>query len=113
MNAGIILFARTRRYLAARVAVERDRVATLDPTLDFEELERQLAVIPSICAGDPGAGPLARLSQAERFHWLVAPRSTVVQVSPVHAGVCSDPEAALEDLFRRLVLPPERNGDAP
>src|SRR4051812_33862149 len=79
VNAGVILFARTVPFLGARIAFDRARVGALDPTLDLDETERQLELIPLICIGDPTGGPIAGLSLAERFHWLVAPRSTVIQ----------------------------------
>jgi hypothetical protein len=105
MNAGVILYCRARDYLAARVRLDRARLAAFAPSaeLDLEALDRALALIPRLCAGEPGAGPIAALPQAERFHWLVAPRSTVAQVSPVHAGLCVDPAATLDALFERMV----------
>jgi hypothetical protein len=106
INVGVILFARRHRFLGARVAVDSDRLAVLDPGLDIPQLERQLALIPLVCSGDPAGGPIAGLQQAERFHWLVSPRSTIIQVSPVHTGLCDDPVAALDRLFQGMVLPP-------
>jgi hypothetical protein len=100
INAGIILYCRDRRYLAARVELDEARLAALAPRLDPAEARTQLALIPRICDGD---GPLGRLSLTERFRWLVAPRSTVVQVSPVHSGLCEDPEATLEHLMQTMV----------
>jgi hypothetical protein len=105
MNAGVILYCRPLGYLAARVELDRTRLAALFPAAlaDADDLERALAVIPRICAGDPGAGPIAQLPQAERFHWLVAPRSTITQTSPVHSGLCDDPARMLEHLMDRMV----------
>lgn len=103
INAGVILFAKSRSFLAACVEVDPDRLLALAPGADVELVRRHLEAIPRVCAGDEDAGPIARLSQSERFHWLVSPRSTVIQVSAVHGGVCDDPGARLEDLFRRLV----------
>jgi Protein of unknown function (DUF3037) len=102
-NAGIVLFARTREYLAARTALDRDLLARLAPTLDPEVVQAHLAAVERIAAGDADAGAIARLSQSERFHWLVAPSSTVVQPSPSHMGLCSDPAGTLDRLFDRLV----------
>ena len=81
----------------------------LAPDDDLQtEVERHLAMIPLICAGDPAGGPIAALPLAGRFHWLVAPRSTMIQPSPVHSGLCTDPEATLAHLLQRMVLlPPE------
>jgi hypothetical protein len=106
LNAGIILFCRTKRFLEARVDLEPDRLAAVAPHLDLAEVFRHLEVIPRIAAGDPSAGPMSELPQAGRFHWLVAPRSTVVQVGPVHCGICDDPADALDDLMNRLVRLP-------
>lgn len=103
VNTGVIVFCRTRRYLGARVELPRARLAALAPDLDPEEVERHLAVIPAICAGGPGSGPIGALSLAERFHWLVAPRSTVVQTARAHCGLCTDPAATLDHLMERLV----------
>ena len=69
-----------------------------------------LEAFPKVAAGDPDGGPIARLSRRERFHWLVAPRSTMIQISPVHSGMCESPGEMLEELFRRLVAP--ARGDA-
>lgn len=106
INAGVILFCRTRRFLAARVELDAQRLAALAPGLDPRELERHLDAIPRICAGGKAAGPLGQLPQAERFHWMVAPRSAVIQTSPVHSGRCADPQAALERLLETMVRPP-------
>jgi hypothetical protein len=105
LNAGVILFCRTRGYLAARIALDERRLLALAPDLDAEtlaEIHAHLDTIPRICAGERDAGPIARLSQAERFHWLVAPRSTLIQPSPPHSGLCDDPAAALDRLFSRV-----------
>ncbi len=105
INAGVVLFCLEHDYLAARVHLDELRLRALSPASDIETVRRHLEAIPKICAGDPDAGPIARLSRRQRFHWLVAPRSTVIQVSPVHAGLCASPESALEDLFAELVMP--------
>ena len=109
LNAGVMLFCRPRRFLGARIALDRDRLLALAPYLDqatVDDIEAQLLLIPRVCAGDPAAGPIARLTLSERWHWLSAPSSTIVQPSPVHTGLCDDPEAQLDDLFRDLVLVP-------
>jgi hypothetical protein len=105
VNAGVILFCLERDFLGARVALDRARVTALHPGADLALIEEHLSVIPRICAGGPDSGPIGRLSRRERFHWLVAPRSTMVQVSPVHTGLCSDPPRALDDVFQRMVAP--------
>jgi hypothetical protein len=103
LNAGAIVFCRTLKYLGARVTVDEARLTALWPDLDISAVREHLELIPRICAGNPDAGPIAALPLSERFHWLVSPRSTIIQLSPVHSGVCSSPEGALEDVFGRLV----------
>jgi hypothetical protein len=103
VNAGVILFCRTRRFLGARIELDRTRLAALAPTLDPAEVERHLAIIPLVCAGGAAGGPIGLLPQPDRFHWLVAPRSAMIQTSPVHAGLCDDPAAALDHLIAALV----------
>ena len=107
LNAGVILYCPSRRFLDARVELDVARLAALAPGLDSEPVRRRLELIPRICAGGSDAGPIGQLPQAERFHWLVAPVSTVVQVSPVHTGLSDHPRAALDRLMAELVhLPP-------
>jgi hypothetical protein len=102
-NAGIVLFSRPLRFLAARVELDPAVLRALDAEADAAAVHAQLESIARIAAGEPGAGPIGRLEPAERFHWLVAPSSTVVQVSPVHTGLTDDPAATLERLFEALV----------
>ena len=103
INVGVILFCRALRFLDARIEPDVERLAVFAPELDLAMVQDQLDLIPRICAGGPEAGPLGSLEQAERFHWLVSPRSTTIQVSPVHPGLCVDPPATLNDLFDTLV----------
>jgi hypothetical protein len=103
VNAGIIVFCLEQHFLDARVHVDEPRFKALWPELDIPLVRLHLDAFPKICSGDPSAGPIARLSQRERFHWLVAPRSTIIQVSPVHTGLCESPERAMENLFRQLL----------
>ena len=105
INAGVILYCKTIGFLGARIALDRARLQALDPTIDTDAVARALALIPLVCAGDAAAGPIAQLPQSERFHWLTAPRSTITQPSPVHTGLCDDPERALERLLQTMVLP--------
>ena len=103
LNAGVILFCLERDFLGARVALDRERARAIFHGLDLALVEEHLAAIPRICAGGEGAGPIGRLPRRERWHWLVAPRSTVLQVSPVHSGLCEAPAAALDRLFESMV----------
>lgn len=105
INAGVVLFARTRRYLAARIELDVARLRALAPEIDPAPIERHLRCVEQICAGEPAGGPVAAWPQSERFHWLTAPRSTVIQTSPVHIGVTDDPEATLEELLDAFVRP--------
>ena len=104
INVGIVLFCRTRAYLGARIALDEARLLALFPFADVEAIRDELHAIAKIAEGAEEAGPIAALSQAERFHWLVSPRSTIVQPSPVHSGLCDDPAAALERLFQTMIL---------
>jgi hypothetical protein len=106
INVGVILICRAKRYLTARIELDEIRLLALSPTIDVAELRRHLEVIPKICTGTPDSGPIGQLSQQERFHWLVAPRSTVIQVSPPHSGFCLDPNHTLEHLLNTLVRLP-------
>jgi hypothetical protein len=103
LNAGVILLCRPRKFLAAKVGLDRERLRALAADVDPTAIETHLAAIERIARGELGAGPIAALVQGERFHWLVAPSSTVIQPSEVHTGLCDDPAAELEHLFERLV----------
>jgi hypothetical protein len=105
INVGVILSCQDRDFLEARIELDEARLLALDSTLDIESLRANLASIPLICAGGPQAGPIGRLSPRERFHWLVAPRSTIIQTSAVHLGRSADPAAALEHLLDKMVRP--------
>lgn len=105
INAGAIVFCKARSFLAARIELDPARLAALAPSLDQALVAHALALIPRVAAGGPEAGPIGQLSPQQRFHWLVAPRSTIVQVSPPHAGLCHDPAAVLEHLLATMVRP--------
>ncbi len=102
INAGVILFCSELPFLGARVHFDEARLRALWPALDIELVRQHLEAVPRICSGDPSAGPIARLTARERFHWLVAPRSTIIQISPVHSGLCETPAEALDRLFRQF-----------
>ena len=103
LNAGVVLFARTRRFLVARVEPDFARLHTLAPDVDDGLILAHLRAFVAIAAGVPEGGPIAALPPSERFHWLTAPRSTLIQTSPVHVGYCADPAATLEDLLTAYV----------
>jgi len=103
VNVGVVFFCRPRRYLAARIALDEARLAAFAPELDLAEVRAHLEAMEGIAAGHEGSGPVARLDQSERFHWLVAPSSTVIQTSPVHTGLCEDPEETHMKLLEKLV----------
>ena len=109
INVGVIVSCPAKRFLEARIELDERRLMaldpTLDPTLDVEPIRAHLASIPVICAGGEQAGPMGQHTQRERFHWLVAPRSTIIQTSPVHTGCCTDPAAVLERLMDTMVRP--------
>lgn len=103
VNAGVVLYCRRRRFLAARTALDERRLAALHPDVDLEAVRGHLDALGRIAAGAPDAGPIAALPPSERFHWLVAPSSTIIQTSPVHTGLTDDPARELDHLFTRLV----------
>ncbi len=111
VNVGVIVSCPARGFLEARIELDERRLMALDSTLDVASVRTHLATIPAICRGGAQAGPIGQLSQRERFHWLVAPRSTIIQTSPVHTGYCKDPTAVLEHLLDTMVRPP-RAGSA-
>ena len=103
LNVGVILFCSTRAYLESRIALDASRLLAIDPSVDVDAVEAYLAAIPRVCAGGDDAGSIGGLPQRARFHWLVAPRSTMIQTSEVHSGVHHDLEIALNGLFEKLV----------
>jgi hypothetical protein len=103
VNVGVVLFSRPRKYLGVRTRLDLDRLRALWPDIDVVAIARQLDVIEKVAAGDPAGGAIAHLPAAERFGWITAPASTVVQPGPVHAGLSVDPEKAIEELFKVLV----------
>ena len=103
INVGIVLYCRARSFLDARIALDEARLRALAPGADPAEIMSYLESMQRICRGGPDSGPIGRLTQRERFHWLVAPRSTVIQTSPAHAGLCHDPAAMLDHLMATVV----------
>jgi hypothetical protein len=106
INAGVILFCRTRRYLGSLISLDTQRLTLLYPAIDLDMVQKHLDSIPLVCKGAAEAGVIGQLSQSERFHWLVSPRSTMIQTSPVHSGLCADPADTLEHLLKTMVLFP-------
>jgi hypothetical protein len=105
VNAGVVLFAKSHTALLARVALDEARLLALAPDADLPAIRSHLESILRICEGGAAAGPHGELSPSERFHWLTSPRSTVIQLSAVHAGLCDDPVTEVDRLFERLVAP--------
>ena len=103
VNIGVILHARTAEYLSIRALTGQDALRARVRDIDYELLDRYLVAFHAVCNGDADGGPVAMTSMSERFHWLTAPRSDVLQCSPVHEGVCDVPAAELESLYRRYV----------
>lgn len=103
INVGVILTCPKQSYLEARIELDEARLRALSPTCDLEEVRRHLDAIPRVARGGFDAGPIGQLPQRERWHWLSAPRSSVVQVSPAHSGLCTDPAAELERLMETVV----------
>lgn len=105
VNAGAILFCAKRDVLIARIELDERRLLAISPAVDLELVRTHLAAIGPICAGDPAAGPVGRLTRAERFSWLVSPKSTILQTAAPHGGVAEDLDAALERIIARMVRP--------
>jgi hypothetical protein len=104
LNVGVILYCPSRKFLGLRCSNQSDRLLTLDPQLDLEELNHHLHALGTITYGEETGGPIGGLDMASRFRWLTATRSTILQTSKVHPGLCTDPAATLEELYKKLVL---------
>jgi hypothetical protein len=103
INVGIVLLCRSLGFIGARTALDERRLRAIAPDADVASIQRHLEAIDRVASGDPRGGPIARLSIAERFHWLVSPASTIIQPSEVHTGLTDDPAKDLERLFGALV----------
>ncbi|HTK09436.1 MAG TPA: DUF3037 domain-containing protein [Ktedonobacteraceae bacterium] len=103
INVGVILFCRTRRFLKTLIDLDIQRLLVVAPDIDLALVQEHLAHFERVCTGGAHSGAIGELSQSERFHWLVSPRSTMIQTSPVHSGLCQDPEAALQRLLNTMV----------
>lgn len=111
-NAGVVLFCRQRGFLGARVGLDEARLRALAPDLAPADVRAILEALVRVAEGDPEAGPIASMPPSERFGWLVAPSSTIIQPSRVHTGLSDDPRATLDALFDELVEPVPRDGAA-
>ena len=105
VNVGVVLLSRERRFLDCRIELDSARLRAIDPELDPASVESHLSSFRAVCRGDALGEELT--TQAERFHWLTAPKSTVIQTSPVHSGITEDPAAELEHLLDTLVRSPQ------
>lgn len=103
INAGVVVFCLEKRYLGARIRLDAGRMKALWPDVDVELAKEHLEAVRRICEGDPAAGPIAKLSQRERFHWIISPRSTIIQPSPVHTGVCDETDGLLDRLEKQFL----------
>jgi hypothetical protein len=103
INVGVIVSCPARDFLEARIELDEQRLVALDATIDLESIRTHLASIPAICAGGAAAGPIGLLTPRQRFDWLIAPRSTIIQTSAAHTGTCADPEKAIEHLLDTMV----------
>ncbi len=105
INVGVIVSCPAKAFLESRIELDEARLLALDSTLDLESIKTHLATIPAICRGGEQAGAIGGLSQRERFYWLTSPRSTIIQTSPVHTGLCKEPTLIIEHLLDTMVRP--------
>jgi hypothetical protein len=104
LNAGVVVFCPEHSFLGARVRLNAERLTAFAPHMDIDLVTTRLSGLAAVCAGDVTAGLVASLGLRERFHWVVSPRSTILQLSAVHSGLCVDPERTLARLFEQLCL---------
>ena len=110
VNAGVIVSCPAQDLLEARIELDESRVLSLDPSVDLDAVRSHLASIPIICAGGESSGPIGKLPRRERFHWLTAPRSTIIQTSRVHTGRSATPDGVIEHLLDAVVRLPKKSG---
>lgn len=110
VNVGVVLSCKTGDFIEARIELDEARLRAIDPGVDLDAVRAHLAAFAAICAGGDDAGPIGRLPARERFHWLTAPRSTMIQTSPVHTGRCADPAASIARLLDTMVRAPGAPG---
>lgn len=103
INVGVVLYARQHKFLDARIELDEAKLRSIAPNANVATVNEHLTAFARVAKGDANAGPMAALEQSERFGWLVAPASTIIQTSPVHTGLCDEPQRALDELFDDLV----------
>lgn len=103
INAGVVAFCLEKKFLGARIHLDEQRLHALWPDADVELAREHLEAVRRVCDGDPAAGPIAKLPQRERFHWIISPRSTIIQPSPVHTGVCERTDGLLDRLGKQFL----------
>ena len=104
INVGVLLFSKPKRFLGMRSHLDMNRVAALAPDLEQEQIQEYLNAWEAVCTGGRQGGPIGQMDTASRFRWLSAARSTLLQCSPIHPGLCADPEAVLDKLYEEYVL---------
>jgi hypothetical protein len=104
LNVGVVLFCARKKFLQVIYSLDEERILAFDSKTDIDEIRAYLSAFERICNGVPGSGAIGKLPIAERFRWLTATRSTVVQTSKVHPGFCGDPAEALKRLYSEMVL---------
>jgi len=104
LNVGVVLYCRDQKFLKAKFEVNENRIKAFAPNINMPQVREYLKAFEQICEGDKDAGPIGLLPMAERFRWLTAPRSTILQTSAVHSGFCIDANEKLNELYECLVL---------
>lgn len=103
INVGVLLSCPAQAFLQVRFEINPKRLAALAPTLEISQIREHLEAIEKICEGGSSAGPIGELPSRSRFYWLTAPRSTIIQMSPIHTGLCAEPDRAIDRLFKAMV----------
>lgn len=103
LNVGVIMSCPEIDFLEARIKLDEERLKAFDRDLDIEIIRMHLSTIPEICKGEANSGSIGKLTKRERFRWLTSPKSTIIQMSPVHSGYCKDPSKEIEHLLEKMV----------
>ncbi|OYU94956.1 MAG: hypothetical protein CFE21_14880 [Bacteroidetes bacterium B1(2017)] len=104
INVGVILFCKDLHYLGSKIELNSSKLLALAPTIDIQDIQANLSALQQICDGKASTNPISQLSTPERFRWLTATRSTLIQCSKVHPGFCAEPSQELEKLFEKMIL---------